>query len=113
MIKADANKTNENIWGWVEFWQPATGPSEGQIKITASLENLFPEGKHGFHLHEFGDLKNGCKSTGERYNPFDKPHGAPTEPKNRTVGSLGNIRSSWRGLADYYRWDNLVKLNGP
>lgn len=23
-----------------------------------------PEGQHGFHIHQYGDLSNGCKSTG-------------------------------------------------
>ena len=74
------------------------------------MENLFPKGDHAFHIHEFGD----CEDFGEIFNPFNKPKGLPeVDGKNRKVGNIGNIRSSWRGLADYYRWDDLIKLNGP
>lgn len=29
----------------------------------------------GFHIHELGDLSNGCNSTGSHYNPLNKNHG--------------------------------------
>ncbi len=30
------------------------------------------KGLHGFHIHENGDLSDGCKAAGPHYNPFDK-----------------------------------------
>ena len=74
------------------------------------MENLLPEGDHAFHIHTNGD----CEDFGPLFDPFGKPKGLPeVDGKNRKVGNIGNIRSSWRGLADYYRWDDLIKLNGP
>ena len=39
---------------------------------------------HGFHVHEYGDLSNGCDSMGGHFNPLDNPHGAPdNDPDER------------------------------
>ena len=43
-------------------------------KITGNIVGL-SEGKHGFHVHEFGNTENGCKSFGGHYNPFAIKHG--------------------------------------
>jgi Cu-Zn family superoxide dismutase len=37
--------------------------------ITAEISGLSP-GHHGFHIHEKGDLSDGCKAAGPHYNPF-------------------------------------------
>ena len=48
----------------------------GKTKISAKIEGLAP-GPHGFHIHEFGDLTEGCKTAGPHYNPESKVHGGP------------------------------------
>ncbi len=52
--------------GLVKFVQ------EGNIcKIKAILKGL-KKGKHGFHIHEFGNLTDGCTSAGPHFNPLKK-----------------------------------------
>ena len=43
------------------------------IKIKLNLNNV-PQGEHGFHIHQYGDLRQGCKSTCAHYNPHNKNH---------------------------------------
>ncbi|XP_022864885.1 superoxide dismutase [Cu-Zn], chloroplastic-like [Olea europaea var. sylvestris] len=52
-------KGTSNVEGVVTLNQEADGPTTVKVRVTG----LTP-GKHGFHLHEFGDTTNGCISTG-------------------------------------------------
>ena len=60
-----------------------------KCKVTAEIDGL-KKGLHGFHVHEFGNLIEGCKSAGGHYNPKGMSHGGPTS-EVRHVGDLGNI----------------------
>ena len=39
-----------------------------QTRVIAEMKGL-AAGLHGFHVHEFGNLIEGCKSAGAHYNP--------------------------------------------
>ncbi|AJD09277.1 superoxide dismutase [Condylorrhiza vestigialis mutiple nucleopolyhedrovirus] len=98
-----------DVHGEVHFEQHAP---EEIVYITGHLLNL-PRGLHGFHVHEFGDISNGCTSAGEHFNPTHQQHGAP-DAAERHVGDLGNVRSvGCTALTLINMSDNVISLYGP
>ena len=92
------------VFGIVKFSQV-----EGGTRVQANIEGL-PKGKHGFHVHIWGNLEGGCKSAGGHFNPFGKTHGGPGD-EERHVGDMGNIESDGKvATLDYV--DKLITLVG-
>lgn len=84
----------------------------GNVKVVADVEGLTP-GKHGFHIHEYGDCSAAdATSAGGHFNPEEKGHGAPTDDE-RHVGDLGNIVADADGNAHLEWTDSKIALNGP
>jgi len=81
------------------------------VTITGTLEGLTPKGLHGFHVHESGDVRQGCGSTRGHFNPKMVTHGAPTDAK-RHVGDLGNIEADENGKAEINITDAIISLSG-
>ena len=83
-----------------------------KVRIEGAVEGLTP-GKHGFHIHEWGDCSApDGSSAGGHYNPDNNPHAGPDQIK-RHMGDLGNLDANPMGEADYERDDGYVALNGP
>ncbi|ABI35792.1 superoxide dismutase [Ectropis obliqua nucleopolyhedrovirus] len=81
-------------------------------QIEGYILNL-PRGKYGFHIHEYGDMSNGCTSAGEHYNPYNKNHGGPNN-LDRHVGDLGNIESVSSTASTHFKIiSNMIMLQGP
>ena len=76
--------------------------------IKGTVTGLEP-GAHGFHIHEFGDMSDGCKSMGAHYNPDGVDHGDLNEGH---VGDLGNIKADEDGRADFTIKVNRIDLIG-
>jgi Cu-Zn family superoxide dismutase len=63
------------------------------VRLTAKFTKL-PPGKHGFHIHKAGDLRDpSCNGLCQHYDVGNHTHGgAPGTRKSRHTGDLGNIQ---------------------
>ncbi|XP_055352678.1 superoxide dismutase [Cu-Zn]-like [Paramacrobiotus metropolitanus] len=95
---------DSKVSGTITFDQLA----DQMVVIQGNISGL-PDGKHGFHVHEFGDLSDGCTSMGSHFNPGKEDHGAPSDGQHRHVGDLGNIESK-DGQAIINIRDRLISL---
>ncbi len=77
---------NNGVKGTVHFKDTSEG-----VLIMYDIDGL-SDGEHGFHIHEYGDLTDGCDSACSHFNPFNKNHGG-LDSKERHEGDLGNIVS--------------------
>ena len=96
---------DNDINGTIEFEE--TGK---QVKITINIKGV-PPGIHAIHIHEYGDLTDGCNSACAHYNPFNKNHGGPND-KERHVGDLGNVTANKSGVIKTTFTDKIIKLRG-
>jgi len=94
------------IKGTVNFTQ-----DENIVKIEIKLSGLTPNHKHGFHIHEAGDLTDKCESACAHFNPYKKKHGCPGK-EDRHVGDLGNLETDNNGNVNIIMFDDIIKLNG-
>ena len=98
-----------NVTGIIKFAE-----EDGKIHITGTVRGLTP-GKHGFHVHEYGDisgLKDG-KSTGGHFSPGGHQHGKPSDDASeRHIGDLGNIEAGEDGVAQIDMMDEVIEIHG-
>ncbi len=84
---------DSGVSGTVTFEQTASG-----VRVVADVAGLTP-GKHGFHVHQKGDLSAAdLTSTGGHFNPTGHDHAGPDAAK-RHVGDLGNLTAGADGRA--------------
>ena len=80
-------RASKGVEGVVRFTQ--SGPT---LHIDYDITSLFPDGEHGFHIHTYGDLTDGCESACAHFNPDGETHGG-LNSQTRHLGDLGNITS--------------------
>lgn len=80
------------------------------VHITGKVTNLSP-GEHGFHIHEFGDLRSvDGTSAGGHYDPDGHKHGGPDD-QERHAGDFGNITANAEGVAMVDKQSKNLKLH--
>jgi Cu-Zn family superoxide dismutase len=92
------------VSGTVTFSEEADG-----VRVQADITGLAP-GKHGFHVHEFGDCSApDLASAGGHFNPTNKPHAGP-DAAQRHVGDMGNVEADASGAAKLDYVDHEISL---
>ena len=95
-----------SVHGVVTFEETAKG-----IHVVADLTGV-QKGKHGFHIHEFGNINSDDgSSAGGHFNPAGMPHGMPMSER-RHAGDMGNIEADEHNNAHLDYIDPVMKLNG-
>ncbi|XP_037948081.1 copper chaperone for superoxide dismutase [Teleopsis dalmanni] len=80
------------------------------VVVDGVVDGLTP-GLHGLHVHETGDVSQGCASVGAHYNPRNSPHGGRDDgPNERHAGDLGNIRADESGRANFRFIDPMIEV---
>jgi len=108
MSKAVAVLVSETLSGVIYFEQVG----KDETRMFGEVSGLKGAGKHGVHIHAFGDTTNGCTSCGGHFNPYGKTHGAPTDTV-RHAGDLGNFVADKDGNMKIDIVDKQIPLSGP
>ena len=83
-----------------------------EVIIKVNISGLNSNSYHGFHIHEFGDIRSqDGKSAGGHFNPDGFPHALPPE-KKRHAGSFGNLISDSNGNVDTTFTDVTFSISG-
>lgn len=92
------------VTGTVTFTPVADG-----VLVHAEIAGLTP-GKHGFHIHEFGDCSAAdASSAGAHFNPTNQPHAGP-DATARHEGDMGNVEADASGNAKLDYVDHQISL---
>ncbi len=99
------------IQGHVLFTQPcACRP----VQVTFQLHSTLGKGVHAVHIHEWGDLSDGCTSLGAHYNPSGETHGSIfVQGRPRHAGDLiNNLDFDQNGDFVFSYMDDMLTLFG-
>ena len=104
-IKAIAVLNGDNCKGTINIKESGNG-----VEFDINLKNM-KSGLHGFHIHEAGNLEDGCSSCCSHFNPLKKKHGG-IDDKERHLGDLGNITADIKGNCITTIRDKYLQLRG-
>lgn len=102
--------SENKIQGVVRFSTATDDKSAHGCVVDGVVDGLSP-GQHGIHIHECGDISNGCESVGKHYNPRNTRHGSPDNTVDqRHAGDLGNIEADQSGRAKFRFVDKVISV---
>lgn len=105
----DFDNLNSTAKGIVTLTQEKGRP----LVVTGDLTGVVRPGKHGFHVHERGDIlgENGCKAAEKHFNPENMSHAGPnSEIKHH--GDMGNISINKDGKVTINKINKIAKISG-
>ena len=89
------------------------------VKVTIDLSGLTPLKTRAIHIHELGDVHEGCKSLGGHWNPTGETHGqylnldgSLTHGECHAGDLINNIFPDREGKFRYTYIDERIKLMG-
>lgn len=107
IVASDKNR----IKGVIRFTTPTDDVAREQGCVVDGVIDGLAPGQHGIHIHENGDISNGCESLGAHYNPRKTRHGSPDNAADqRHAGDLGNIEASSSGRATFRFTDKVITV---
>ncbi len=85
-----------------------------RVHVSGRIGGLTP-GRHGFHVHQFGDLSDRVKgeSAGGHFSDSGHKMHGPPDSRTRHIGDLGNVDANNRGVAVIDKSDVVISLHGP
>ncbi|KAJ8682979.1 hypothetical protein QAD02_018771 [Eretmocerus hayati] len=107
LVQPDMPYMSQNVSGYLKLSQEPHGP----LTLVGTISGLNPNQLHGIHVHEKGDLLNGCESVGDHYNP-EKVHHGDLHGKIHHAGDLGNLKADSNGVAMINIQDAALSLEG-
>lgn len=98
-----------NIRGHVLFERvKSRQDSESLTLVTVLLCGFEPHAIHAFHIHQYGDLRKGCKSLGPHWNPRRTAHGSRFTRTRHSGDLVNNIQADDEGKVLLKFFDPLV-----
>jgi Cu-Zn family superoxide dismutase len=102
----------QKISGYIRFFQKS--PSD-PVLIEINLIGFPKNESFACHVHQYGDMSDGCMSSCSHFNPYHQLHGNYLLHKNkRHVGDLaipgGNLKSNRYGHVTISFYDDLISL---
>lgn len=95
--------------GYVQFHQCKP---EQECIVIFKLSGISPNSIHACHIHEYGDLRDGCNTLGGHLNLTNKPHGSIfiNINESHTGDLVNNIKSDKDGQVDFSYMDPRLNL---
>ncbi len=85
---------------------------DGKVLVAGQISGLEPNSEHGFHIHQYGDVRSDDGSSlGDHYDPLHMEHALPSS-EMRHAGDFGNIKANAQGVADVKIIADNISLSG-